>query len=103
MLQPMLDELFAKMPDALVDTATRKVREFVLAAGEPQLADDAGMVLAACIARRGGDAAANKFLRPLLDAAEASAKALVGAALPWGLARWCVLGGGAGACAEGSH
>lgn len=81
MLQPLLDEPFAKMPAALVDTATRKVREFVLAAGEPQLAEDAGMVLGACIGRI-GERAVREFLQPLLEAAETSVKALVGAALP---------------------
>jgi hypothetical protein len=70
-VQPLLDELFSKMPKVLLPLVVRKVREFALSVSDLQLAAD-GHTLMVAAAAACKDVAAQEFLKPLAQSVETS-------------------------------
>jgi hypothetical protein len=77
-LQPMVVELFRKMPQDVAQTALAKLRNFAMAVTEPQQASDALHVVSSA-ARRCPEAAERLLLQPLLRMIEEDAASLQGA------------------------
>ena len=79
--QPMITELFRKVPDEVAQTLLRKVRDFVMAVTEPQAADALSIV--AMATRRCDDDAVALLLKPLMHMVDDDARSVLGARSAW--------------------
>jgi hypothetical protein len=77
-VHPFVDELFTKMPDALLPTVIKKIREFALSVTDLQLAADGYTLMAAC-SEKCKDVAVQELLKPLVQSVDALSHGLAGA------------------------